>query len=257
MLNSMPMPGDVVRLDGVLTGARRGSIGVLGGVLGRARDEYEVCFSASAFRNDQYVSCSGGPIPFVGAEDLIPTGEVLQQTFWRWKDGRSGAGRGEYYSLEVPVWSWNPNGYRARVERALDTYRFWAADGALWLPEVQAACRLLGYPVVERPFRDVRSSVPENAPPAIAEFAVWLCHRAGIGGVCDVAYICNVVALESGYGDGCGQFFSSHRDATQSDVERICARLLHSYGQSLRGKVTHADLAWHLATALSLVTVRL
>lgn len=254
MLHSVPMPGDVVRLDGDYVGARQGAYAVLGGRLDRTRDEFEVCFSASAFRDEQFVSCSGGPVPFVGAEELVATGETRPQTFWRWRDNIAGAGRGEAYTLEVPVWSWTPGSYRARADRALATYRFWAEDDALWLPDAQRAARILGFPVVERPMPDVRKFLDPSVPAAIGEFAVWLCNRARIGGSSDVMYLCNIVAFESGRGDGQGNFYTVHRESTQADVDRIVSRLIFAYSSCIRSKnVLESEITWRLAGALSLI----
>ncbi|OIQ73968.1 hypothetical protein GALL_443880 [mine drainage metagenome] len=133
MLHEIPMPGDAVRLDGNFLWLKEGAIGVIGGHIGEARDSYFLTFSASAYRQHQdhgSVSCSGGPVPQVGIDDLIPTGETISQRFWRFKGGEVRAHNGEDYWLDVPLWSWTPQQLRAKVDAALGTARFWEREGA-------------------------------------------------------------------------------------------------------------------------------
>ena len=113
--HSKPGAGHVVRLDGDYCGVSLGAHAVLGGGLGegpRKRDEgrMEACFSPSAHLGPGFVSCSGGPVPFIKPEELVATGETTQQQFWRWKDGVAKGDNGEYFTLEVPVWSWKGEG---------------------------------------------------------------------------------------------------------------------------------------------------
>lgn len=251
MLYSVPMPGDAVRLDGYFCGVKQGAIAILGGRLGRASDEYLATFAASAFRDDVGVSCSGGPAPFVGAGDLVPTGETVLCPFWRWLDGRSGAGRGVGYSLEVPLWSWTPGGTRPTIEKSLDTYRFWAAEDALCLPDAQRASRVLGYPVVKRPRPDPSGLIDPGVPASLADFSVWLCNTAEIGGLSDPMYICNVVANETGVGDGQGNFFTSLVDVTAERIRKAVTRLFFAYDSHLRGRVDPGEAMRRLAVALA------
>jgi hypothetical protein len=70
------------------------------------RDTLSVCFSASAFRVGNQISCSGGPIPAVSPANLVFDG--LRETwFWRWNRGYSGGGEGGHYSIHVPSWRWD------------------------------------------------------------------------------------------------------------------------------------------------------
>lgn len=98
-----PQPGDALIYDGSgdFYHAGRGVLEMLCGSLA-------VCFSASAFRDDRSVSCSGGPVPWVNPEDLEFAG-LYQQTFWRWHDGSAGASQGGSYQITVPLWRWNGN----------------------------------------------------------------------------------------------------------------------------------------------------
>lgn len=59
-----------------------------------------------AFRDGDYVSCSGGPGPLVPVAELEVSLETVELAFWRWKD-RPRAGGGIEYRLEVPVWRWS------------------------------------------------------------------------------------------------------------------------------------------------------
>ncbi len=127
MLHQIPMPGDAVRLVGQYSGAKFGSIAILDGAIGFAEDSYMAVFAPSAFRDAREVSCSGGPAPYVACDELRPTGEMIAQLFWRWKD-LPRAGGGEHYLLEVPLWDWTPGRHRARVDKALDTFRYWSGE---------------------------------------------------------------------------------------------------------------------------------
>lgn len=249
-LHSIPMPGDCVRLDGYYCGAKRGGFAVLQGTLGEARDTYYACFGASAFRDNRYVSCSGGPVPDIAIEELYATGETRMQTFWRWKDGIAGAHRGDYYELEVPVWSWSPKSSRYRIEAALGTYRFWEAEEGLYTRGAQQASRILGYPVVEREMEPIQ--IAKGIPEAIGRFVFWLCTKAKIGGSCDPMYISNVIAAENGRGDGRGEFFApaNCRPFNPEDAKRTVDRLLNSYFSCIHGKVKYEEMHGNLVTAL-------
>jgi len=116
----LPMPGDAVRIinankEEVLY--RDGKIGIIGGVVGRAQGEYLVCFAYSAFRGRQhpyslgheYVSCSGGPVPWLQVDLLEPTDEQVEVTFWRWNKNGPAADCASEYLMKVPVWNWHCN----------------------------------------------------------------------------------------------------------------------------------------------------
>lgn len=142
MLHQMPMPGDAVRLIGRYTGVKFGSIAILDGAIGFAEDSYMAVFAASAFRDARVVSCSGGPAPYVACDELQPTGEMITQLFWRWKDLPRANG-GEQYLLEVPLWDWTPERHRARVDKALDTSRYWDSEGMSNIREAVQARQFL------------------------------------------------------------------------------------------------------------------
>lgn len=143
MLHEIPMPGDAVRLDGVYgCGAERGYIGVLNGHIGEAQDKYFLTFHASAYRqkiDGGSVNASGGPVPRVGTEDLIPTGETINVRFWRFRNGEVRAHNKEDYWLEVPLWSWVPQQHRARVDQALYTARYWEGQDAPYIVDAVKA----------------------------------------------------------------------------------------------------------------------
>lgn len=133
MLHEIPMPGDAVRLDGKYLWVKPGAIGILGGLIGTAQDDYSLTFSPSAYR--QYrdhgsVMVSGGPVPRVDLGSLVPTGETVRMRFWRFRDGEVRAHNGEDYWLDVPLWGWNPSQHRTRVDEALRTARYWEREGA-------------------------------------------------------------------------------------------------------------------------------
>lgn len=124
----IPQPGDVIRLDGDYCGVRTGAKAVIDShYWTEDLDNGPIVmavFGASAYRggvgfinaiemsmtNDlskpqpAYVSCSGGPCPFVKIADLTYEGRITQN-FWRWKDIPR-AGGGEPYTLEVSLWAW-------------------------------------------------------------------------------------------------------------------------------------------------------
>jgi hypothetical protein len=133
MLHEIPMPGDAVRLDGKECCVQKGAIGILGGPIGEARDTYRLAFNPGAYRqhiDKGSVIVSGGPVPVVGIDDLIPTGETVSVRFWRFRGGDVRAHNGEDYWLDVPLWSWIPQQHRARVDSALSTLRYWERQDA-------------------------------------------------------------------------------------------------------------------------------
>lgn len=147
MLHTVPSAGDVVRIEKPFLWMPRGSTAIIQGIANELKDSYSLCFADSGYRDNFSVSCSGGPVPQVGLEELIPTGETVRREFWRFKDGIVGPGRAEYYWDEVSLWSWTPGSARAAIDSALNCYRYWAANDGLHLVEVQRAARTLGLPV--------------------------------------------------------------------------------------------------------------
>jgi hypothetical protein len=110
-----PMPGDCVILTREWSIVRAGQVAIIEGIVGQPRDEYLINFSYSNFRgpnsryaqdHTEFVSCSGGPAPYLLASLLQPTGRSRTVTFWRWKDLPC-AGGGVNYTLDVPEWEWN------------------------------------------------------------------------------------------------------------------------------------------------------
>lgn len=118
-----PRPGDAVRVtsrcpwqwgyrpnrgkDGAGAFVTDGDIGMIGGLVGATPVAANIIFNFSAFNNGHIVSCSGGPgAIYPSLSQLRYTGETVKVRFWKWKDGLPGAGRGEDYEMEVPVWEW-------------------------------------------------------------------------------------------------------------------------------------------------------
>ncbi len=101
----IPMPGDLVKVrrdTGCSVPA--GSVGVIEGLIRCRRKRNLVCFNDNTFRNDEFVSASGGPAYFMDMRLLHASPQLINKLFWRWKDGVRGAGRGEYYSKQCQVW---------------------------------------------------------------------------------------------------------------------------------------------------------
>lgn len=69
-------------------------------------DSFGITFSASAFRTDNSISCSGGPVPCIQAESLTFLGFKVTR-FWRWHEGFQGGGQGGDYTINVPHWLWS------------------------------------------------------------------------------------------------------------------------------------------------------
>lgn len=258
LLHSYPQAGDVVRLDGYYCGAKRGSYAVLQGREGRLYDAYYACFSASAHRDTSrngtefFVSCSGGPVPEIGIEDLVPTGETKIQSFWRFKDGIVGAGRAEYYELEVAVWSWIPGQMRPKIDNALRTYRFWAECDGLNVIDAKRAAKVLGITVPERPLPDIPSLIEPNVPKNISEFVIWLCTKAHIGGLSDPMYLSNVIASETQTGDGSGNFWENKAKASSNTISAITDRICGAYRHCLSERnVTYTQVLQRLQKAFA------
>jgi hypothetical protein len=239
LLHSYPQAGDVVRLDGYYCGAKTGDYAVIQGVVGELRDRFYACFTASAYRDTSrtsghtIVSCSGGPVPEIGIEDLVPTGETALRSFWRFKDGIVGAGRAEYYEEEVAVWSWTPDRMRPRIEAALRCYRFWEECDGLHVIDAKRAAKVLCLSVPDRPLPDIDSLIEPQVPRSIASFVKWLCVKAHIGGLSDPMYLCNVLAMETGQGDGRGEFWSPRTKLTEESADQVAKRIFGSYATCL------------------------
>jgi hypothetical protein len=108
----VPQAGDAVRLAGTWkwSGIEHGDIGVINGLLGQPDDAVEITFNASIYRDNRYVSCSGGPATIatpVGG--LQPTGEVVDLQVWRFKNGIRQAHNQERHTVTVPLWDWHPS----------------------------------------------------------------------------------------------------------------------------------------------------
>lgn len=102
-----PMAGDAVRLTGEFMGVRPGSIGIIGGSIGKRFNDLQITFNHLTFRDDRYVECSGGPGTIsTQVLDLLPTDEIVTVRCWKWRDVFAGAGCGEGYEIDVPVWEW-------------------------------------------------------------------------------------------------------------------------------------------------------
>lgn len=258
LLHSYPVAGDVVRLDGYYCGAKRGSYAVLQGREGRLLDAYYACFSASAHRDtlrngtEFFVSCSGGPVPEISIEDLVPTGETKIQSFWRFKDGIVGPGRAEYYELEVAVWSWIPGQMRPKIDNALRTYRFWAECDGLNVIDAKRAAKVLGITVPERPLPDIPSLIESDVPKNISEFVIWLCSKAHIRGLCDPMYLSNVIASETQAGDGRGNFWENKAEVTNITIKTIVDRICSAYRACLNERgVTYSQVHQRLEKAFA------
>jgi len=107
--------GDVIRLAAPWgwAGLKQFTEGVIGGVLGGPLEGGSITFNAATYRDDQLVSCSGGPGTIhTEAVTLRPTGEMRTVRVWRFKDDVPRAHNGEGYTVTVPVWTWTPQDYQ-------------------------------------------------------------------------------------------------------------------------------------------------
>ncbi|RUE97731.1 hypothetical protein IPC1135_11070 [Pseudomonas aeruginosa] len=96
-----PKAGDAVILTGFYAGARPGTYGVIGSSRGGGGGC--ITFNAGAYRDGDFVLSSGGPV-FTGSFELVPTGLIHRQRFWRFRNGEVAAGNGEDFYLDVPLW---------------------------------------------------------------------------------------------------------------------------------------------------------
>jgi hypothetical protein len=68
-------------------------------------DEAHICCDmGSAFLNeDGTVSISGGPFKVIKLQDLEPTYELYEATYWNWGNNGPGSHHGVYYKIQRPV----------------------------------------------------------------------------------------------------------------------------------------------------------
>lgn len=88
-------------------------------------------------------------------------------------------------------------------------------------------------------------------PADLRSAAEAICKYHDIRGVCDPMYIANVIAFESGRGDGCGKFNeASRQDGSDfsSLLDKVSKRIAGSYGASLN--VTPAAIRGKLCAHL-------
>lgn len=103
-----PQGGDVVRLDtDDWWGADKGDLAVIDSGKWYGDGFLMLVFRASAFRKDDYVSCSGGPCPSVKPDELTFVG-TTEREFWNWGGNIPGAGKGVPFKQTVNLWSWTP-----------------------------------------------------------------------------------------------------------------------------------------------------
>jgi hypothetical protein len=107
MQNRGPKPGDAFWTDNYyvckeVNGEKQREHGVICTIAG----DLAACFAPSVFREGNRVDVSGGPLPWVTPDTLLFSG-LHEVQCWRWWDGFSGAHRGGYYNVTVPLWRWN------------------------------------------------------------------------------------------------------------------------------------------------------
>lgn len=75
----------------------------------------------------------------------------------------------------------------------------------------------------------------ENIPAKLAEISKTFCRTAGIRGICDPVYVCNVIAFETQAGDGCGEYHPREDlDYAMSHISNALTRLESSYHSSMK-----------------------
>ena len=67
-----------------------------------------------------------------------------------------------------------------------------------------------------------------NVPANIRKISESICREFNIKGICDPMYISNVIAVELGLGDGCGNF--SDNKPNLANINKLAERLMFSYG---------------------------
>jgi hypothetical protein len=113
--NRIPQAGDVVELTGPWFISETGHWGVINGRVGKSLTKANVTFNLYGGRahrhvypSGEVVDASGGPVSTdTPVAALKPTDRKRTVTFWRWRNNVVGAGQGENYQLEVPVWEWD------------------------------------------------------------------------------------------------------------------------------------------------------
>lgn len=86
MIADVPMPGDLVKVRADKDcSVRAGSVGIIEGELGRRHTMNLVCFNDNTFRDDVFVSASGGPAYFLDMTKLHASPQLINKLFWRWQ----------------------------------------------------------------------------------------------------------------------------------------------------------------------------
>ena len=98
-----------------------GDIGIIDGLVRKsATEDVQITFRYSAFNDGEVCQCSGGPGTIsTPITELFRMPGLKKITFWRWKNGIPGAGRGCHYEKEVPVWGWNPRVLRSEKAKKI------------------------------------------------------------------------------------------------------------------------------------------
>lgn len=73
-----------------------------------------------------------------------------------------------------------------------------------------------------------------DVPEQLKETAICIMRRFTIFGICDGMYICNVIAFESGFGDGKGNFPGK----IQIDISKSADHLMRAYGYNIHNHDT-------------------
>lgn len=94
--------------------------------------------------------------------------------------------------------------------------------------------------------------IAESVPAPIRKFSEWFVQRHRIRGLCDPMWVCNVVALECGLGDGGGVFYATEGKAVEtSRIEATAKRLMFSYSSCIRETLgTQSDIELALFKSL-------
>jgi hypothetical protein len=80
---------------------------------------------------------------------------------------------------------------------------------------------------------EISNRIDEHVPRKIRAFAEWFCEFYGIDSLCDPMYVCNVVAVMRGEGDGHSFFFEQNPDDAHKPDE-IAKRLFGAYSTSIK-----------------------
>src|SRR5699024_10243322 len=84
--------------------------------------------------------------------------------------------------------------------------------------------------MVEQFFKDAFEG--KNVPDTIRYTAIDVCKKFNIRGLSDPMYISNVVAVETGSGDGRGKFTGEPKG--KIDIEKVGNRLKEAYGTKIK-----------------------